>query len=245
MITLSDIRLNPDLDIPALAAQYARERFVQVPEIFDADSAEAISHHLRASIPWRLIYAHPDDGVIQLSPSDAAKLGPEELDRRMAEVLARATDSFGFCYHGYHMSQARREGRDGHHPIHKVTDLLNSPAFLRLAEQLIGETGLTRANAQATLYDKGNFLTRHIDDGAHHERRAAYTLSFCRDWKTDWGGLLQFIDPATGDVTSGWLPRFNTLTLFDGRRVHSVSPVSEFAGDGRYTVAGWLRNDPA
>ncbi|MGC6500780.1 MAG: 2OG-Fe(II) oxygenase family protein [Henriciella sp.] len=54
---------------------------------------------------------------------------------------------------------------------------------------------------------------------------------------------MQFIDPHTTDVTGGWIPRWNTLNLFDGRQVHSVSPVSAFAGDGRYSVVGWLRND--
>jgi SM-20-related protein len=44
-------------------------------------------------------------------------------------------------------------------------------------------------------------------------------------------------------VTNAWIPRWNTLTLFDGRRVHAVSPVSAFAGDGRYSIVGWLRDD--
>ncbi|MEL6245955.1 MAG: 2OG-Fe(II) oxygenase family protein, partial [Pseudomonadota bacterium] len=60
----------------------------------------------------------------------------------------------------------------------------------------------------------------------------------------DWGGLLMLIDKQTTDVRSAYIPRFNTLTLFDGMAVHSVSPVSAFAGDGRYSIVGWLRNDP-
>lgn len=45
------------------------------------------------------------------------------------------------------------------------------------------------------------------------------------------------------DVSRAFLPRFNMLSIFDGRRMHAVSPVSPFAGEGRYQITGWFRND--
>ena len=107
---------------------------------------------------------------------------------------------------------------------------------------MIGETGISRTDAQATLYTRGSFLTRHIDDGSRDERRCAYTLGFTDGWMTDWGGVLMFLDKNT-DISSGFLPRFNVLTMFDGRKIHAVSPVSAFAGKPRLSIAGWLRND--
>ena len=47
------------------------------------------------------------------------------------------------------------------------------------------------------------------------------------------------------DIERAFLPRFNVLSIFDGRRIHSVSPVSPFAGGGRFQITGWLRDDPA
>ena len=243
-MSLSDLALNPALDRAALAAAYQRDKFVQIPGIFAPDLAQEIGALLRGAIPWHLIYADPQAGVQQLSQDEIARLGPAEMQRRMAMVLQLATRNYGYCYNGYQMTQARRAGRDADHAIHKITDFLNSRVFLDFGAEIIGEQPITQVDAQATLFTKGSFLTRHIDDGSNNERRAAYTLSFCQNWQTDWGGLLQFINKQTTDVTSAWVPRWNTLTLFDGRMVHAVSPVSSFAGDGRYSIVGWFRNDP-
>ena len=45
------------------------------------------------------------------------------------------------------------------------------------------------------------------------------------------------------DISKAFLPRFNMLSIFDGRQVHSVSPVSPFAGGARHQITGWFRND--
>jgi Rps23 Pro-64 3,4-dihydroxylase Tpa1-like proline 4-hydroxylase len=131
---------------------------------------------------------------------------------------------------------------DPGHPLHRLTEFLNSPTFLDFGRQVIGAPRITKAEAQATLYRPGNFLTRHIDPGHNEERRAAYTFGFTRAWQPDWGGLLLLLKE-NHDIARGFLPRFNLLTLFDGRRIHSVSPVSAFAGAGRYQITGWLRDD--
>lgn len=243
-MSLTDIRLNPELDLDALASAYARDSFVQISNIFAPETAQEINTLLREQVAWRLVYADPDKGIVQLTRAEAERLGQDEMQQRMAQIMQRATRNYGYCYNGYQMTNARRDGIDEGHPIHHITDFLNSRAFLDFGAKIIGETGITQVDAQATLFTPGSFLTRHIDEGSQNERRAAYTLSFCPNWQTDWGGLLQFIDQQTTDVTSAWVPRFNTLTLLDGRRVHAVSPVSAFAGDGRYSIVGWLRDDP-
>ncbi|MEQ1493596.1 MAG: 2OG-Fe(II) oxygenase family protein, partial [Terricaulis sp.] len=66
-------------------------------------------------------------------------------------------------------------------------------------------------------------------------------LGFSRKWEPDWGGLL-FLDE-NKDISRAYLPRFNTLTVFDGLRLHSVSAVSAFAPAPRLSVVGWFRDD--
>ncbi|MEL7231128.1 MAG: 2OG-Fe(II) oxygenase family protein, partial [Pseudomonadota bacterium] len=242
-ISLAPLRERVD-DIDALAAEYQETQFVQIKGIFAEETAQAISKLLREQVPWKLIYVDGQNGVVQLSQQEAAAIGPQEMQRRMGQVMQLATRNIGFCYKGYHMTHAVRDGVDPGHPVHEITKFLSSREFIDFGEKVIGVSPLTQIDAQASLFDQGSFLTRHVDEGSHNERRAAYTLSFCPNWQTDWGGLLQFIDRETTDVTSAWVPRWNTLTIFDGRRVHSVSPISSFAGDGRYSIVGWFRDDP-
>ena len=240
---IQDIHLNPALDFDQIRATYAAQRFVQIPNVFADETAQKIEQILRQETPWRLIYTDPGKGVVQLSEADLKAMPPAEFQNRMNLVMQAATRNIGYCYNGYQMNHALRDGADPHLRLHNITRYLNSRAFLALGEAIISETGLSKVDAQATFFNRGHFLTRHIDEGGAQQLRAAYTLGFSRGWQTDWGGQLQFIDRETTDVTSAWIPRWNTLTVFDGRMVHSVSPISNFAGDGRYSIVGWFRND--
>jgi len=119
-MSLTDIRLNPELDPSALASAYARDGFVQIRvqirDIFDPETAQEINTLLREKVDWRLIYADPDKGIVQLTRAEADRLGQDEMQRRMAQVMQRATRNYGYCYSGYQMTNARRDGVDDGHP---------------------------------------------------------------------------------------------------------------------------------
>lgn len=239
-MSLPALRLNPALNPEDFSSAYANEKFVQIPDVFEADTAVAITNAFQ-QIPWRLCYYDPEQGTIQLTQDEIQKIGQQGMAERMQKVMALASRNHGYCYNTFHLTRGADATQN--HPIHQLTDFLQSREFLDFGEKLIGHSRLTQVDAHATLYTRGSFLTRHVDEGFNHERRAAFTLSFCENWQTDWGGLLMFLDKQTTDVTSAWVPRFNTLTVFDGLKVHSVSPISAFAGAGRYSVAGWFRDD--
>ena len=84
---------------------------------------------------------------------------------------------------------------------------------------------MSYADAQATLYRSGHFLTSHNDDTPGSKRLAAYVLSFTPAWRAEWGGLLEFLD-GNGQVETGYLPGFNTLKLFRVPMTHYVSMVA-------------------
>ena len=159
-------------------------------------------------------------------------------------VMQRARKNYGYLYDSYPMIQAYTSHWDPGHPIHRVTEFLNSREFLDFGQIVTGAPVVTKADAQATPYTRGPFLDRHVDEGHDQEHVAAYTFGFTRNWQPDWGGLLMLIEEGM-DVSRAFLPRFNMLSIFDGRRLHAVSPVSPFAGDARYQITGWFRNDPA
>jgi SM-20-related protein len=59
------------------------------------------------------------------------------------------------------------------------------PAFFR---EVTGAPEIDLADAQATAYSPGDFLTAHSDDVSGKGRRAAYVLGLTRGWRTDRGG---------------------------------------------------------
>ena len=98
-------------------------------------------------------------------------------------------------------------------------------------------TEIARADAQATCYRPGHFLTRHDDyiDG----RLVAYVLNFTPAWNPDWGGMLLFTDER-GHVEEGYVPAWNALNFLKVPQTHAVSLVAPFAGGLRYSITGWL-----
>ena len=123
--------------------------------------------------------------------------------------------------------------------VHDVFDYLNSPDVFSLIEGITGHKALTYADAQYTSYSFGHFLTRHNDDVGEEGRRVAYVLGLSKDWHPDWGGLLHFFEE-DGAPRDFWIPKFNTLSLFDVRHVHSVSYVTPFAQEPRLSLTGWF-----
>lgn len=237
-----ELRLNPSLDPAQFARTYRERKCVQIPNLFEDDAAAALEKVLLA-LPWRLA-CQDEDGkkTILLTMNELSGMAADQRRRLEEGIRRRAAENVGFTYYAYPMIEAWLHGWDAQHPIHALTQFLNSREFIEFAKALIECPTLTKIDAHATNYQRGHFLTRHIDDGAQKERRAAYTIGFSRNWQTDWGGLLLFIETG-GDVLRGLTPRFNVLTVFDGLQLHSVSAVSTFAAAPRLSVAGWFRDD--
>lgn len=238
------LRLNSSLDLQRAAETYARRGIVQIADVFEAPVADAIEATLAGPLPWRVLLTDENDRPAHFSNAEMQALGREKVNAMFKDALARARQNRGFLYNTYPMIEAYLKGWDKGHPIHALTEFINSAEFLGLGRAVTGIAGITKADAHATAYHPGHYLTRHLDHGEDHERRAAYVLGFSRGWQPDWGGLLLFLSDRQ-DVTEGYLPRFNVLTIFDIKYLHTVTQVSSFAGGVRRSVTGWFRDDPA
>ncbi|WP_066683766.1 2OG-Fe(II) oxygenase family protein [Caulobacter sp. CCH9-E1] len=236
------LRLNPALDPAAFAAAYAREGVARIPDVFEPAVVDRLAGILEQTIDWDVICSDERGEAEVLDRARRQALGGEAVVQRLHAATTRAREGFAYVYLGYPMIDAYLAGRDPGHPIHAVTEFLNSEAFIGFCAAVTGETTVTKIDGQATCYRPGDFLTLHDDTGVG-ERLAAYTLGLTRRWRPDWGGQLLFHD-AKGDVERGYAPAWNTLTLFRVPRVHSVAPVAPYAGAPRLMVTGWLRNDP-
>lgn len=236
------LRLNPALDVAALAASYARDGMVRIAGVFEPAVANALADLLERSIDWDVICSTETGKAEVLDRATIQRLGGAAVGEKLKAATLRARTGFAYVYLGYPMINAYLSGRDAGHPIHQLTEFLNGPEMIAFGGAVIGEPGITKLDAQATLYRPGDFLTRH-DDTGEGDRRAAYTISLTRGWRSDWGGQLLFHD-AAGDIERGYAPAFNVMTIFKVPRQHSVAPVAPYAGAPRLMVTGWLKDSP-
>lgn len=238
-----DLRLNPSLDLAAYADDFRARGMVQVQNLFEPESAAALSEVVIKQTPWRITFI--DQGKpVAYAAEGVRQIGEAAFSEKMRAVAAAARANYGYRYHSYPMSQAQFQGWDPGHPLHDVTRFLNGERYLELGRAITGEQRINKVEAMASLYKSGDFLTRHTDSGSDGERRAAYVIGLSPEWRPDWGGLLLFYNKRE-DVIAGYAPRFNVVTIFSTAYEHAVTQVSSFAGGGRYSIAGWFRDDPA
>lgn len=239
-MSLPPLRLNPRIDRKAAARTYAQKGFVQIEQVFEPQTADALAHLLETGIDWDLAF-EGGDGRPAVLNAQAIRTAGETLRPRLQAMLAKAGEAYGFMYLSYPLITAYLQGRDPGHPIHALTEFLNGE-FVRLGAEVTGQPHAVKADGQLTRYRPGDFIGLHNDVGLEKsDRLTAYTLGLTRRWRPDWGGQLLFHDEA-GDVTRGYAPRWNALTLFKVPQSHSVAPVAGYARAPRLSVVGWLRN---
>jgi SM-20-related protein len=233
------VRFAESPDVKAIARLYATAGRVHIRPVFSAASAERIHHSLQHEVPWQLSL---NDGERAVSRDAASFDTLPEADRaRVFEsVHASAARRFQYIYYNLPLSDLYEQGELRDLYLMRVHEFLNSTEFLSFARDVTGVASIALADAQATCYRAGHFLTRH-DDLAHGKKRiAAYVLNFTPRWLADWGGILQFIDK-DGHIAEGYTPVFNALNLFRVPQPHSVSHVAPFAQGSRLSITGWLR----
>lgn len=231
--------LNPDLDLPALAAGFARRGRLQVRDILEPATAGAVHDCLAREVPWSFTCRLEGQNVVR-SPAEMAAMGGPERVRMGQAILEQAQRDFSFGFMTFQMVRHYRAGEHRELLIMRVLESLASPEFIGFARAVTGDAKIARVDAQATRYTAGHFLTVHDDaDYEGEERRCAYVLNLSRGWRAEWGGLLQFLDEE-GSVTESFVPHFNSLSLFRVPAKHIVSYVAPYATQPRLSVTGWF-----
>jgi SM-20-related protein len=234
------IKLAGGLPETDLADTFSRNNRLQIPGILDGLSANAIYDSLTNFQRWNLVFnksgTHMDSNA-----SDVAAWRQTDRDKLEDIIHSQASNDFQYYYETVPIYDAYHKALLPGHFINRIFEFLNSKEFLALMRTITGDDSIAFADAQATCYKKGHFLTRHDDDVSEKSRRAAYVLNLSRNWNPDWGGALQFFD-AKGNIECGYVPTFNALNLFRIPASHSVGLVAPFAKTGRYSITGWLRS---
>jgi SM-20-related protein len=235
--------VNPALDVPALAATFARDRRLQVRDVLTEASARIVHRILAEDTPWGLSWQAGAQGPDRLRPGALAAMSAAERQARsQALVAAMRGRDYAFGYSSYPLVDAYVGKWNPAGPHDMLLEYINDRPVMDLVRAISGMQDLVKADAQATLYGPNHFLAVHTDEHASAGRRIAYVLSLCaEDWRPDWGGYLNFYDD-DGDVIAGYRPRFNALNLFAVPQKHNVGFVPPFAPVARYAITGWFRD---
>lgn len=229
-------RLSRALDPAALAPVFARHGRIHIPNVLEAASARAVGDALASeAVPWtRSVTVNGNPYDIGL-PTLAAMPADRAAQFRSA-VDEAARSGFQYEFDAWRLSDVVEAGA-------RPGGALAPPGreFLDFIRRLTGEPRVAYADAQATRYTAGHFLTAHDDDVEGKNRLFAHVLNFTADWRADWGGLLLFHD-ADGHVSEGYTPTFNALNIFRVPQAHAVSQVASFVTASRYSITGWIRS---
>jgi hypothetical protein len=235
------VRLNPDLDVPALASEFARAGRLQVRDVLTEGSAERLRALLADDTPWGLAWQAGATAPAELIRAEP--LAGMTSDERAAIAARAAADAdYGFAYHSYPLVTAYLERwRPG--SLHEqLLEELNGQAMLDFMRAITGIAEIVKMDGQATLYGPGHFLRPHNDEESQRGRRVAYVLNLTvGEWQPQWGGYLNFFS-SDWDIEQAFRPRFNCLNLFRVPQWHSVGEVSAAAPVARYAITGWARD---
>lgn len=231
-------RLSSGLDAGALAAEFAARRRVRIDGLLARDGAAALHADLRGRGDWRQV-VNSGTKVFDLDRATRAAMTPEQTAALDASVHAGARAGFQFRFESIRVPDDTRTRDASGDMLASLAAWLSAGEARDFLRTVTGDAAIEFADAQATAYAPGDFLTGHDDEIAGKNRRAAYVLGLNPKWRIEWGGLLLFHGaPATAEA---WAPGFNSLSLFAVPQPHSVSLVTPSAAFRRYSVTGWLR----
>lgn len=235
-----EIRLGANLPGSEMADRFRAAGRLQIDGILDNRSAEVIRECLAGFSQWSLVF-NCDGRHVDTDAADVATWTDDQRRKLEDMIYSQAESGFQYYYKTVPIYDIYHGGRLPGHLLNRVFEFLNAEPFLGLMRAVTGDPTIAFADAQATCYERGHFLTRHDDNVAGKNRRAAYVLNLSRGWNADWGGALQFFDEQ-GNVEGGFAPAFNVLNLFRVPASHSVGVVAPFATGSRYSITGWLRS---
>jgi SM-20-related protein len=245
------IQLNPNLDLASLKAQFSEHKKLRVENVFTDEAANYIADNLKHNTPWHLVHSDSNGLPVRFNADQYAKLEAEQMRKIDAALHQRAAHTYQYKYKFYPIIDAIKQGAlDANSMLYQVASYVNGTEFISFARQLTGVNTLVKMDSQAALYEAGDFLTMHDDSnyqrsqGDQSSRRFAVVFGFTKQWSSNWGGQTAFYANPDAAESIAWNPGYNVLTLFEVPVQHSVNFVAPFAVGGRYSITGWLRDDP-
>jgi Rps23 Pro-64 3,4-dihydroxylase Tpa1-like proline 4-hydroxylase len=166
------VRMHSRLDEALVARVFRAAGRVHIPEFLDVASAARIHRALAVETPWRAVLFDGREHR-ELEVASLSELPARERKAIIAHVDAAASRGFSYRYASFRLYENWQHGLHRDAWLMRVLEFLNSPPFLELMRRVTGDLLIGYADAQATKYGPGDFLTRHDDRIDGKDRRAA------------------------------------------------------------------------
>ena len=209
-----------------------------IPNVLNHETAIALTEYLLGRKEWNLVFRNQQKHY-DVSANGFEELPAQEQNEFKQSIYSCAQKDFGYMYKNYPIQDLVDAGNCEKY-LEDFLGFLNTESVLNCIRRITGLHNIDFADAQATRYEPGHFLTAHDDNVAGKNRLAAFVFNLSTDWLPDWGGNLTFYDDAD-NVTDVYVPRFNSLSLFTVGTKHAVNLVAPFARKPRMAITGWFR----
>lgn len=227
-------------NVERLADEYRTRGIVRIASFLPGDEAQQLHAHLRGRCDWRQVF-NSGDKLFELDRESRSAMEPDKRTALDEAIYAGAREGFQYRYETIRVPDEREARETIGDPITKLALDMSSGSTRDLLRTVTGSTEIEFADAQATAYSPGDFLTGHDDSFPGKNRHAAYVLGLTPTWRVEWGGLL-VMHGEDSEPSLAYPPAMNVLTLFRVGQMHSVSEVTRSAAYRRYAVTGWLRS---
>lgn len=235
-----ELRVNPRVSTHRSAKGFGLDGRVQIPDFLEKSVADRIFQYLTTETQWVLIF-NRDGKRTDLDMETVNRMSPEKQRQLAHSIHRNARDQFQYLYKSFPMHEQYLNNKGKYAFTDTICEFLNSPDFLTFGKEVTGRNDIEFADAQATLYAPGHFLTTHDDNVSGENRCAAYIISFTPNWNPDWGGNLVFHDHV-GNIEGAFRPLYNSISFIRIGQNHAVSYVAPFASAPRVSITGWLRH---
>ena len=171
------ITINPKLNPKELNKVYLDKGRLQVHDFFTPETSQYLLTLLLENKNWNLAY-NSGNNYYESPISELEKLTPEQKQKFMKQIFAKASNNFQYVFIQYYISQAIKLKEEQGHPLHQVDAFLNSDYYLDFMRELTADSSIKKADSYASVFDKEHFLTEHDDLHDKHDRVAACVFNF-------------------------------------------------------------------
>ena len=234
--------INSNLDVESIREEFTNNRVVVIDNFLLPEVAEKIHEYFTEDMPfdwWRVSTCPKANGE---SGFDLV-INHEDYKDELKSNYIRSLEAFKDGEFSYNFHRTVGDHSDSCTCLEcNFKSWLYSKEPVSFLNNVLDMTVTTTDEVFAAVYLPGDFLSPHVDSP---NGSVGFVYQLTKNWKSQFGGNLHFLDHETMDVERVETPRFNTLTLFDlpkgVGKWHYVSHVSPGVEELRLTYAGWYK----